>query len=130
MAHIRETGSQFFNIGPDQRIGCKAGYVIGKQHQIPGVKGSIYAAGGVGQEKKFRAQQLHQPDRQHHIADRVPFVIMYPALHAHHRHIAHISENKPAVMSRYGGYGKTFNIPVGYLGRHPDRIRIVAQTGA
>ena len=104
--------------------------MILKHHEIPCRKGRINSAGCIGQKQYLRTHQLHQPGGKHHIGNWIPFIIVDPALHADHRHIFHISENKFPGMSRNGGNREAFYLMIVKFRLHSDIIRIIAQPGA
>ena len=53
-------------------------------------------------KQKLRSHPLHQPDRQHHIRNRIALIKMNSSLHAHHRNGSDPSKNKFSCMSGHG----------------------------
>ena len=125
LRHVRKPYSQFVKILPDQRIGCKQRNVIRQQHQIPCRKRRIDPAGGICQKQKLRSHPLHQPDRQHHIRNRIALIKMDSSLHAHHRNGSDPSKNKFSCMSGHGRNRKTVDFMVIQFCLHPNFLRVV-----
>ena len=130
MGHIREPHAQFIYIGSDQRIRRPKGYMILQHHEVPRMERWIDAAGRIGQKQQLRPHQLHQAGGKHHIGYGIAFIIMYSALHAHHRYLAHIAEYEFSGMSRHRGDRESFDFMIIQFRLHPNIIRIVPQPGA
>ena len=104
--------------------------MILNQHKASCRKGRVDAAGGVGQKQNFSPHQFHQPCRKHHIRDRIALIVMNPSLHAYHRHILYITEDKLALMSRNRRYGEILNFIIPDFSPHIHAVRIIPQPGA
>ena len=91
------------------------------------MEGCVDASRRVRQEQNLSPHQLHQPHRKHHITDRITLVIMYSALHAHHRNILQIAEDEFPRMSGYGRYRKAIYLAVGQLALDADALRIISE---
>ncbi len=129
MGHIGKTHAQFVYVGADKRIGGPHGNMVCEHHEISCRKGRVDAAGGVGQKEDFCPHQLHQTHRQYHVRDRISLIVMHPSLHADHRHILDVTEDKFSGMSGHSGNRKPFDLVIVQFGFHTDVIRIVPKPG-
>ena len=130
MRHIGESCSQLVNIRTDQGIRCKQGNMIPDQHQAARMKRRIDPAGSIGQKQNLCPHHFHQTGREHHVRNRIPFIIMYASLHQHHGDFIDITENKFPGMSRYCGNRKAFDFAVGKLSLHIHSSGKITKTGA
>ncbi len=103
VAHVREPGAEFLQIGAAQGADTEEFDVVSNQHDIPGGKGGVHRPGSVGDYQLFRSQQPQDPDRVGDILEGPALVGVEAALH--HRHIParQTAEHELARVVRGGG---------------------------
>jgi hypothetical protein len=127
--HIRETGAFVIVIRTDQRIGDKAGNMVGDQRKASDLIMAVDAAGRVGEEQDLRAERMHDTRGKDDLINGIALVIMHTALHADDRNIVYIADQETADMPRYRGKREAREIMVGNLRLHFDMIAVAAEAG-
>lgn len=87
-------------------------YLVGYQHERPGLVLVSEGAGGVGEDKRVGSELVHDPDGKDDVLDVVPLVIVDPALHDDHFRSAQLTEDEIARMPGYGGCGEPVDLAV------------------
>ena len=104
--------------------------MILNQHQIPRHKARIHAARRIGQNQRFYAEQLHQPDRVDNRPGRMPLIAVQPPLHTNHLPPGQPPRHKAPHMVGRGGYRHVRYLPVRDNHRVLNAFRNRPQPGA
>ena len=129
VVHIRKAGTEFGDVGADQRIGHQVD-MVGDDHQVADAERGVDAARSVRYKEVFDAELPHDAHRERHLLHAVAFVIVETALHGHDPAALDHAENHTAFVSFDRGDGESRNILVFDGEARLDLIGEAAQTGA
>ena len=124
MAHVREPGAEFIDVGSAQGADAEELDVVGDEHNVAHVEFPVHRAGSVGDNQGLRPQQPHHPDRVADISKAPALIGVEPSLH--HRHVLAGQAAKHELPLMVRGSGA---LHVGHLGvgHHDGVLHLIAQ---
>ena len=127
--HVRETRTEFIQVGADERVGHKVD-VVSDNHEISHVVAQVGAAGGIGHKEVLDAHQLHNADGEGDQVHAVALVIVDAALHGHHHFAGQFAHNELSFVADGGRNGEAGDSSVGNYQRVFNFVGQAAQAAA
>ena len=129
-AHVGEAGAEARVVGTGERVAGQHVDVVGDQHQAPRAGLTPQAAGGVGEQQRFAAEQLERAYGRRHDLDAGALVGMGPALETGDRRATELAEQQPAGVALDARPGKAGQVGVVDSGRAAEPRRDIAAARA
>ena len=98
--------------------------MVADQHNVAGMEGCVYCAGGVGDDQRLCAEQAQDAHALGGISHGPAFISVHPALHHGHAFAAKGAEYEAAPVARRGGM---FEIGDGAVLRKSGVFHLIAQ---